>query len=300
VIHLPVSGRGAGRATISILRCGVVHDLLWRAVGDEMAAVLAGPGAEIEDVVGLTDGVFIMLDDEHGVAEVAEVFKRFDEALVVALMQADGWLVENIKNATQARTDLSGEADALAFAAGEGCGGAVEGKVVEADGVEEFEAFDDLALQTVGDYAVAAGEAHGARAAEGAFEGEGGKVGDGKVLASCGFGRRSIPGLKCETWGTRFCGGADGDGYGEGLWAEAAPLAARAGRSGHVLHHVLAVALRFGVVEIGAEIGEDAVEAGAAGFALGRPVEEEVLMLLGEFGEGLADVDFVFFGRELD
>ena len=122
-----------------------------------------------------------MLDDEDGVAEVAEVFERGDEALVVALVQADGGLVEDVEDAAEAGADLGGEADALAFAAGERGGGAVEREVAEADGVEELEALDDLALQAVGDEAVAAGEVHGAGAGEGAFEGERGEVGDGGI-----------------------------------------------------------------------------------------------------------------------
>ena len=97
-----------------------------------------------------------MLDDEDGVAEVAQVFERGDEALVVALVEADGGLVEDVEDAAEARADLGGEADALAFAAGEGGGGAVERQVAEADGVEELEALDDFALQAVGDEAVAA------------------------------------------------------------------------------------------------------------------------------------------------
>ena len=105
---------------------GVVHDLLWGAVGDEVAAVFAGAGAEVEDVVGLADGVFVMLDDEDGIAKVAEVFEGVDEALVVALMQADAGLVEDVEDAAEAGADLSGETNALAFATGEGGGGAVE------------------------------------------------------------------------------------------------------------------------------------------------------------------------------
>ncbi len=69
---------------------------------------------------------------------------------------------------------------------------------------------------------------------------------------------------------------------------------------GHVLHHVLAVALGFGVFEVGAEVVEDAVEAGAAGFVARGAVEEEVLLLGGEVFEGLLDVDLVFFGGEFD
>ena len=36
----------------------------------------AGAGAEIDDIVGAADGFFIVLDYEHGVAEVAQIFQR--------------------------------------------------------------------------------------------------------------------------------------------------------------------------------------------------------------------------------
>src|SRR6202020_425222 len=111
------------------------------------------------------------------------------------------------------------------------------GEVAEADGVEEFEALDDLALEAVGDDAVAAGEVHVAGGGEGALGWEGGEVGDGCVV----------------------------DGDGEGLGTEALAVADGADGRGHVLHHVLAVALGFGVFEVAAEVVEDAVEAGAAG-----------------------------------
>ena len=280
VSHLPVSGAGIGAGDdfdfAGEVLAGegrwVVHDLLRGAVGDEVAAVFAGAGAEVEDVVGFADGVFVVLDDEDGVAEVAEVFERVDEALVVALVQADGGFVEDVEDAAEARADLRGEADALAFAAGEGGGGAVEREVAEADGVEEFEALDDLALEAVGDDAVAAGEVHGAGGGEGALEGEGGEVGDGEAS----WFRSNFAAL--EPGHPKRCLGhpdlwrdGDGDGDGEGFGAEAAAFADGAGGRGHVLHHVLAVALGFGVFEVGAEVVEDAVEAGAAGFVAGGP-----------------------------
>ena len=149
---------------------GVRHDLGGGSVGHDDAAVLPCAGADIEDVVGLAHGVFVVLDDEDGIAEVAQAFERGDETLVVALVQADRWLVEDVQDAAQAGTDLGGEADALAFAAGEGGGGAVEREVAEANVDEELEPLDDLALEPVGDDAVAAGEAHGARAFEGSIK----------------------------------------------------------------------------------------------------------------------------------
>ncbi len=42
------------------------------------------------------------------------------------------------------------------------------------------------------------------------------------------------------------------------------------------------------------------MEAGAAGFAFRRTVEEEILLVCGELLEGLADVDLVLVCRELD
>ncbi len=59
-----------------------------------------------------------MLDDEHSVAEIAKLLEGAEEAIIVAGVQADGRLVENVKYAAEARTDLRGEADALGFAAG--------------------------------------------------------------------------------------------------------------------------------------------------------------------------------------
>ena len=76
------------------------------------------------------------------------------------------------------RADLRRQANALAFAAGERGGGAVEREVVEADGVEEFQALDDLPLQAVGDDGFAAGEVHGAGTGEGALQRERSEVGD--------------------------------------------------------------------------------------------------------------------------
>ena len=73
-------------------------------------------------------------------------------------MEADGGLVEDVEDAAEAGADLRGEADALAFAAGERSGIAIEREVVEADGAEEFEALDDFAADAVGDESFARGE----------------------------------------------------------------------------------------------------------------------------------------------
>jgi hypothetical protein len=58
-----------------------------------------------------------VLDDDHRVADVAQAFQRFEQAGIVALVQADRGLVEHVEHAGEAGADLRGEADALALAA---------------------------------------------------------------------------------------------------------------------------------------------------------------------------------------
>ena len=243
-----------------------------RALGDDVAAEAARAGAEIEHVVGVADGVFVVLDDEDGVAEVAQLLQRLDEAVVVALVQADGGLVENVEHAAQAGADLRGEADALAFAAGERGGVAIEREIVEADGAEEFKALDDLAADALGDEGFARGEGEVDGGGERAVEREGGEVGDGEA--------------------------ADLDG--ERLGAQALAAADGAGRRGHEVHHVLAIAVAAGLVDGVAQVGEDAVEAGARRFAFGRAVDEDVLLLGRQVFEGSLEVDLVAVGGEMD
>ena len=55
---------------------GCVHQLRRRALEDHVAAVLAGAGAEIDHVVGGADRLLVVLDDDHGVAEIAQPRQR--------------------------------------------------------------------------------------------------------------------------------------------------------------------------------------------------------------------------------
>ncbi|MGC4012846.1 MAG: hypothetical protein QM805_30120 [Pseudomonas sp.] len=85
-----------------------------------------------------------MLDHDHGVAEIAQMGQSAQQALVVALMQADRRFVEDVHDADQARANLAGQADALRLAAGQRVGAAVEGQIVEADIDQEMQALADF------------------------------------------------------------------------------------------------------------------------------------------------------------
>ena len=58
-------------------------------MGDDLAAMNAGSGAEIDDIVGGLDGFLVMLDDDDGIAEIAQAAQRFQKARIVTLVQAD-------------------------------------------------------------------------------------------------------------------------------------------------------------------------------------------------------------------
>ena len=114
------------------------------ALGDDVAAMLARARPHVDDVVGGAHRVLVMLDDDQRVAQVAQAHQRLDQARVVALVQADARLVEDVEHAHQARADLRRQADALRLAAGERVRRAVEREVVQADVDEEAEPRLDL------------------------------------------------------------------------------------------------------------------------------------------------------------
>src|SRR5262249_10024741 len=95
--------------------------------------------------------VLVMLDDDDGVAEVAQALEGVEEAGVVALMQPDRGLVEHVKNTGKAGADLRGKADALALAARERAGRARQRQVIEPGIDQEFQPCADLLEDTAGD-----------------------------------------------------------------------------------------------------------------------------------------------------
>ncbi len=123
----------------------------------DLATVHAGARADVDDVVGQPDRVFVVFHHDHGIAQIAQPRQRAEQAFVVALVQADGWLVQHIHHADQAGADLAGQPDALGFAAGERIGLAVQGQVIQPDIDQEAQpladflddALRDLAAPTV-------------------------------------------------------------------------------------------------------------------------------------------------------
>ena len=149
-----------------------------------MAAVDAGAGADVEHIVGGADGVLVMFDHDHGVAEVAQAFQCFEQARIVALVQADRGLVEHIEHAGQAAADLRGEANALALAAGQCARRAHQRQIIEPDVDQEFQPLADFLEHAHADFVLLGGEVLRQRGEPfaGAFDRQLGDFGD--ILAA--------------------------------------------------------------------------------------------------------------------
>ena len=118
-----------------------------------LAAVLAGPRPDVDDVLGGPDDLRVVLHDQDGVADVLERVQDLDEAAVVARVQPDGRLVQDEERPDQAGAQGGGQVDPLGLAAAQGEGHPVEGDVVEPDLEQELEPVLDLGDELLGDLA---------------------------------------------------------------------------------------------------------------------------------------------------
>src|ERR1039458_4451722 len=79
----------------------------------------AGARPQIHDMVGGADRFLVVLDHDHGIAQIAQALERAEQARVVALMQTDRRLIEDIHHPREARAYLAREANTLRLAAGQ-------------------------------------------------------------------------------------------------------------------------------------------------------------------------------------
>ena len=114
------------------------------ALDDDFAAPYTGTRPKVDEIVGGSHRIFIVLHDHDGVAKISQVLQRVDQAIVVTSVQTDRWLVENIKHAHEPRTNLTGETNPLRFTTRKRRGGSVERQIVETHVEQESEAVANL------------------------------------------------------------------------------------------------------------------------------------------------------------
>ena len=97
----------------------------------------AGFRPHVQQPVRCLNGFQIVFDDDHRIAEVAQTLQCGDQPGVIALVQPDRRLIENIEHADELAADLCRQTDALRLTAGERARRAVERNVVKPDADEK-------------------------------------------------------------------------------------------------------------------------------------------------------------------
>ena len=218
-------------------RLGALLEALDRAGVDDPSAVLAGAGADVDHPVRGADGVLVVLDDDEGVAEVAQPRQRVDQPAVVALVEPDRRLVEDVEHADQARPDLRGQPDALRLATGQRRRRPRQRQVVEPDVEQEAQAGVDLLEHRPGDDLLAAAELEALHELGAVGHRERTDLGDRAVAQAL------VP-----------------QRHREDLRLEPRPAARRARHVAHVALVALAGAVGLGLVEPALEERHDALE----------------------------------------
>ena len=135
-----------------IRRNGIrMQDIVERTGRDDPAALASGQRSHIDDIVRRPHHILVVLDHDDRIARIAQLLEAADQPLVVALVQTDGRLVENIKHVHQLRADLGRQADALALAARQRTRGTGQGEIAQSDFDEEAEPLADLLDDLLGD-----------------------------------------------------------------------------------------------------------------------------------------------------
>ena len=99
----------------------LLKHLSGRSLEHNLATTNARLRTNVNDIIGIEHHVAVVFYHNHGVAHVAQLLQRVDKTIVVALMQTDARLVEDVEHVDELRTDLSGKANTLALAAGKRC-----------------------------------------------------------------------------------------------------------------------------------------------------------------------------------
>ncbi len=247
--------------------------------------MLARARPHVDEPVRGAHHLLVVLDDENGVAQILEPLERRDQPAVVALVQSDRRLVEDVEHPDQLRTDLGREPKPLRFAAGERLRGTVELEVADADVVQEGEPLADLLDDPMADQLLGRRQAELVEEAQRACHRHAGELVD-----------RQPADRDCEHLGL-----------------EPRPVAGAARAEAHVLLDPLALLRRIRLPVAALERGDDPLEGHRVRPSATHPVpvldvelvalravEEEVLLLGRQVAPGRVGVDLVPVADRLD
>src|ERR1700733_353410 len=92
--------RGFSREILAGEGIGICGDFAWGTGGYQVSASLSCSGAQVHHIIGAANGFFVMLNNEDGVAKIAQGFESRQQAPVVTGVQTNRRYTQHIKNAT--------------------------------------------------------------------------------------------------------------------------------------------------------------------------------------------------------
>ena len=106
--------------------------------------MLAAARADIDQIIGRTNDLFLVLDHEKRIAFVAQVMHHTHQPTNVARMQTNARFVHDEECVDQRCTETCGEVHPLHFAAAQSARGSIEREIANADFAEIIEARTDF------------------------------------------------------------------------------------------------------------------------------------------------------------
>ena len=94
-----------------------IEQILQRSLSHDVAAVHTGTRTDVHHVISSTNRVFIVFHHHEGVTQITQPLEGGQQAVVIALMQADARFIEHVEHPGQTGADLRGQTNALRFAA---------------------------------------------------------------------------------------------------------------------------------------------------------------------------------------
>ena len=91
----------------------------------------AGTGANVNQEIRRPHGVLVMLHHNQGIAQITQMCQGLQQFIVVALVQTNTRLVENIQHTHERRADLRRQTNPLGFAAGKRSCRTGEGQILQ-------------------------------------------------------------------------------------------------------------------------------------------------------------------------
>ena len=116
----------------------VFNNLFWSASSNNVTTKLTSAGTHVNNVVSCTNGIFIVLDNKYGITAVSELLEGLNKTVVVSLMQTNGRLVQNVKDAHKTSANLSCQANTLGLSTRKRCCCARKREVIQANVNQEL------------------------------------------------------------------------------------------------------------------------------------------------------------------